>query len=79
MKKAIKDYKRSTKTVTTRSIDEGFEPPALTFCSNPPFKPSKSEKCKFDLPARDLFYFPTNTTDEIYEDKFYNKLYLMSV
>ena len=57
MKEAIKDYKRAAKTVTTRSIDEEFEPPALLFYSNPPFKPSKSEKYKFDMPARDIFMF----------------------
>ena len=35
MKEAIEDYQRAATTVTTRSIDQEFEPPALTFCSNP--------------------------------------------
>ena len=53
MKEAIEDYQRAATTITTRSIDQEFEPPALTFCSNPPFKPSKSEKYQLDFPARD--------------------------
>lgn len=73
MKEAIEDYQRAATTVTTRSIDQEFEPPALTFCSNPPFKPSKSKKYQLDFPARDLFYVPTNITKQIYEERFNNK------
>ena len=43
MKEAIEDFDKRATTVTTRSINHPYEAPAMTICSNPPFKPSISK------------------------------------
>ena len=73
MKEAIEDFDKRATTVTTRSINHPYEAPAMTICSNPPFKPSISKLYNLTIPIRDLFYLPTNTTKRLYDQIFINE------
>jgi hypothetical protein len=73
MNEAIEDFERKATTLTMRSIDHPYEAPAMTICSNPPFKPSISKLYNLTIPLRDLFYLPTNTTKRLYDQIFKNE------
>ena len=80
IKDAIEESQMQAKSITKRSMDLEFEPPAITICPKPAFKPSIS---RLSTPVRSFFlgaggpnhplYKPENITDvqELYEDYSY--------
>ena len=80
IKDAIEESQMEAKSITKRSMDLEFEPPAITICPKPAFKPSISRLFNLSTPVRSLFlgtgdplYKPKNITDvqELYEDYSY--------
>lgn len=58
--------------VKEKSVDIGFESPAVVICPSPSFKPSISENYGFEYPTRDLFNMRTPFSDK-FKHLFINK------
>ena len=59
MLEAIEKSVQGATWVDDKSVDQGFESPAVVMCPSPPFKPSISESYGFKYPTRDLFNMQT--------------------
>ena len=78
MKEALEKSAKGEKRVKEKSVNLGFESPAVVICSSPPFKASISEQYDFEYPTRDLFNMRSPFSDKnkhLFADKTVRKLF----
>ena len=78
MKEAMEKSVQGETRIKERSVNLGFENPAVVICSSPPFKPSISDQYGFEYPTRDLFNMRTPFSQKfkyLFADKTVRKLF----
>ena len=68
---AIEESQSESKILTKRSMNLEFEPPALTICPKPAFKPSISTLFNLSMPMRSIFlgdpWYQSKNTSNVQE------------
>ena len=68
---AIEESQSESKILTKRSMNLEFEPPALTICPKPAFKPSISTLFNLSMPLRSIFlgdpWYQSKNTSNVQE------------